>query len=77
MDAREAIKICERWFTHIELEKTKATVLQKAASAARRGDKLEAMRLKSQVDRSPTVYDAATLLPAVKYLAKTIKESSQ
>ena len=69
----EAIRICERWFTHLANQQEKSITLQKAASLARQGKIEEARRLKNSVDRQPKVFDGATLEPAVRHLVERIQ----
>jgi len=70
MDKEQAVKICKSWFTYLDREKARATMLQKAASIARKGDQAEARRMMAQWDSKPVCYDGATLLPAVKFLVQ-------
>lgn len=63
-----AIEGCQDWFSYLERQEQRALTLQKAASAARKGDTETARRLKSSVDSGVTVYDGAQLEPAVRAL---------
>ena len=73
----EAIEICERWFRHLENQRQKSLVLQKAAALARQGNQAEARRLKNSVDRQPKVFDGATLEPAVRHLCKALSPTDE
>ena len=66
----EAIDICERWFAHIEDQRKRSVEMQKLATMARNGQGEEARRRMAQIDRTPRVYDGATLEPAVRHLVK-------
>lgn len=77
MKTDEAIDICERWFAYIERQKQRAIEMQKLATMARNGEQEEAQRRMRQMDRSPTVYDGATLEPAVRYLVKLARTSNK
>jgi hypothetical protein len=70
MKAPEAIEICEQWFAYIERQKQRAIKMQELATMARNGQQEEAQRRMRQMDRSVTVYDGATLEPAVRHLVK-------
>lgn len=61
IDDVEKVKgVCQRLLNYIERQKQNTITLQKAASLARKGDRQGAMRLKSQVDNQPKVFDGAS-----------------
>lgn len=70
MKTDEALEICERWFAHIESQRLRSIEMQKLATMARNGQGEEARKRMAQIDRTPRVYDGATLEPAVRHLVK-------
>ena len=74
MGTEEAIEICERWFRHIERTKERTVKLQEAARLSRQGERKEAMRIKSEVDSAPVVFDGAALEPAVRHLVAKARQ---
>lgn len=76
MKTDEAIEICNGWFAYIERQKQRSIEMQKLATMARNGQQEEAQRRMRQIDRSPTVYDGATLEPAVRYLVKLARATN-
>lgn len=77
MDTPEAIDICERWFDHIEQQRLRSIEMQKLATMARNGQGDEARRRMAQIDRTPRVYDGATLEPAVRHLVKLAQSTTR
>lgn len=73
----KAIEVCEQWFAYNERQKQNTITLQKAATYARRGDRKEALRLKSSIDNQPKVYDGARLEPAVKLMVKALRDMQE
>lgn len=73
MNDKEAIKICEGWFAHLQAQSEKSLTLQKAASLARKGEGDKARKLVNSVDRQPKVYDGARLETAVRYLVEKVR----
>lgn len=74
MNTSEAIEICESWFAHLERQKQKSIRLQQLAALARTEPE-KARRELAQIDRTPTVYDGARLLPAVQHLVKLVSDT--
>ena len=74
MKLKDAIEGAEKWFNYLERQKQNTVTLQKAAALARQGDKEGALKLKSQVDNQPRVYDGANLEPSVRALIKIAKD---
>jgi hypothetical protein len=70
MKTPEAIEICERWFAYIERQRQRSVEMQRLAAMARNGQQKEAQRRMRQMDNTPTVYDGATLEPAVRHLVR-------
>ena len=74
MTTDEAIAVCEQWFAHLERQREHTLILQRAAALARSGDQVGALRLKSQVDSAPRVFDGGYLEPAVRHLVDLLRE---
>lgn len=68
----EAIEICYQWFAHIAREEERTKKMQELAVLART-DQPEAQRQLRQLDRQPSVFDGARLLPAVQHLVERIR----
>lgn len=77
MKTAEALEICDSWFAYLERQKQKAIRVQELSAMALRGQPEEAQRLLRQLDKSVTVYDGATLLPAVKHLVKLVRTAAK
>ncbi|MEM7746613.1 MAG: hypothetical protein AAF346_00060 [Pseudomonadota bacterium] len=75
MTVDDAKAECERWFAHLNRQKTKALELGRIAAERRAGrmDYDEAKRLMRALDSKPTVYDGANLERAVRVLLKNLK----
>ena len=79
MRVEEAIDVCERWFAHLERQEAKTHEMQLLAALARSGPEgqAEARKRMRIIDRSTvTVFDGATLLPAVKTLIKAVNPNA-
>lgn len=72
MTKDEAIEICNRWFAHNDRQRWKAERMLEAARLAKQGDRNGALRIRSEVDSSPVVFDGERLEEAVKCLLKEI-----
>lgn len=78
METAEAIAACRRWFAYIDRQEAKTKRLQELAALARTGPdgaataKAELRRL----DGTPSVHDAAALLPAVKHLVGLVERTT-
>lgn len=79
MNLAEATEVCERWFAHLDRQRERAKRAAELARMARDGQaaKERAQRLLREMDAvTRTVYDAANLEPAVKFLLKLARHSS-
>lgn len=72
-DFKEAMKVCERWLKHINQQKENTITLQKAAALARKGDKVGAMRLKSQVYSQSRIFDGANFLDVMPQIQLALR----
>ena len=74
MDTDTAIKTCQRWFDHVDLQKVKAEKMQQLAAQAKRGgiEATYAQRQLRQINNHVTVYDGARLREAVEQLVSTV-----
>ena len=76
MKTNEAIEICEGWFAYLERQKAKSKRMLELAAMSRSGQEEEARRILRQMDNSVTVYDGATLFPAVQHLVKMARKAA-
>lgn len=77
MTLDEALDECERWFAHLNQQRTKSVRIQQLASLARTGPEGHAQAKKElrQIDKHPKVYNGDRLEEAVKVLhAFTLKQ---
>jgi len=71
-EIEEALEVCNRWLKHIEQQEQNTIKMQKAAALARNGDKIGALRLKSEVDNQPRVFDGANFLDVMPVIISTL-----
>lgn len=69
MTLTEATEICEAWFAHLDRQRERSIKVQKLAALART-DGPEARRQLAEIDRTPVVFDASKLEPAVRFLLR-------
>jgi len=78
MDTETAIKTCQRWFDHVDLQKVKAEKMQQLAAQAKRDgvDAADAQIQLRQINNHLTFYDGTGLREAVDHLIAIVKSKS-